>query len=84
MPLTDEQRKQFDEFYIPSTPIKCPKCNAENCARLSIGKPSQTMMEYAKENPNRVKLGGCMPEQDSNGKLLNTQCNECGAKFHHE
>mmetsp|Transcript_26329 Transcript_26329/g.44973 ORF Transcript_26329/g.44973 Transcript_26329/m.44973 type:complete len:84 (-) Transcript_26329:31-282(-) len=82
MPLSDEQRKQFDEFYMPASPIKCPKCNGENCARLAMGKPTPQMMEYAKEHPDRVKLGGCVPIQDDNGKLVNTQCNECGAKFH--
>ena len=45
MPLTAEQRKELDEYYKPAKPIKCVKCNAENCAILGIGRPSKREWE---------------------------------------
>ena len=44
MPLTAEQTKQFDDYYLPA-PVNCPSCkSSDNVLRLVVGRPSQYMI----------------------------------------
>lgn len=58
--LTDEKRKEFDEYYKKKRdqlPV-CPKCKTNNDVIPTVrGKPTMELLAYAQEG--HVKLSGC-------------------------